>query len=786
MAPLRELILAVDDNPVNIKMLYEMLNHDYNFISANDGSTAIEKASAHHPDLILLDVMMPGKNGFETCRELKSKPETANIPIIFLTARSDNESVIEGLQAGAVDYVCKPFRREELECRIRNHISLVKSQKDLSHELFRRNLAQKQLSEKTKLLSLVTDNINDAVLVCKPDGLIILASASCRRTFGIDSIDMIGKYIWQIAKVENENEIIKKTFAKVLSGETTNARFIFHNFNHLSFIVIEWHAAVVHDEPTGTTLVVIDANDITLKAKSVSRLRKNIRLQNSLRIITAELSHITKIRHSLAYLVESLMKIIQTDELILLLGRADAKTEYYYINCHTSHCKIGVIPDSKNDYTNLITMMKNSSDELISSIQASYIPSEIVKRNHRFIIYPIRNESQLVGAFYIGKNDKTSIQPDIIYSIVTIAGLIKNIINKNSFEQRIRSREQELRQLFESSANAIVIINSQLKIERHNNRFVEMFDLKQGYYSQHSIKNLLKDDIFTNIEQILSRTTDSNKYEVIEIPYTNAKHEKFFYEITCSLIKISNAVSVWMLIITDITKLKDIDRAIFSTITSTEEHERTRLARELHDGIGALLSSINIYINLILSGEMQKDEMLNTLALTKGLIDEAIQSTKEVANNLHPVILTRFGLVETIKSFIEKIDTAGIVKIKFNYSDFQKLENKNLELTIYRIIHELINNTLKYAKASDIAIELKTLPTTIQLDYADNGIGMDLDSMNLKKSGMGLSNIEGRIKALNGICKFHTKPQKGFRVFIEIPYIATKNNITNNSDNGQN
>ena len=170
MAPLRELILAVDDNQVNIKMLYEMLNHDYNFISANDGSTAIEKATAHHPDMILLDVMMPGKNGFETCRELKSKPETANIPIIFLTARSDNESVIEGLQAGAVDYVCKPFRREELECRIRNHISLVKSQKDLSHELFRRNLAQKQLSEKTKLLSLVTDNINDAVLVCKPDG----------------------------------------------------------------------------------------------------------------------------------------------------------------------------------------------------------------------------------------------------------------------------------------------------------------------------------------------------------------------------------------------------------------------------------------------------------------------------------------------------------------------------------------------------------------------------------------------------------------------------------------
>ena len=181
--------------------------------------------------------------------------------------------------------------------------------------------------------------------------------------------------------------------------------------------------------------------------------------------------------------------------------------------------------------------------------------------------------------------------------------------------------------------------------------------------------------------------------------------------------------------------------------------------------------------------------MLNTLSLTKSLVDEAIQSAKEIANNLHPVILTRFGLVATITSFIEQIESAGIIKVGFTHTNFRKIDNKNLELTLYRIIHELINNTLKYAKAHNIALSLTSQPTTIQLEYADDGLGIDLDAMKDKKSGMGMSNIEGRIKALNGICNFQTKQQKGFHVFIEIPYIAQENlteDTTNNFDNEQN
>lgn len=785
MTPLRETILAVDDNPLNVKMLYEMLNSEYNFISANDGNEAIQKAKERHPDLILLDIMMPDKDGFETCREIKANPETANIPVIFLTARSDKESLLEGLQAGAVDYISKPFRREELECRIKNHIQLVKSQNKLRTELYRRNLAQKQLSEKTRLLSLVTDNINDAVFVTSFDGTIVLASAAVKKVFGLDCTTVIGKKLWEIAKYNEENDVIKKYFDQVVSGGDTMGRFVFHD-EDMAIAVIESHAAIVDYSENEPKLVIFDADDITDRAKSVSRFKRNMKLQNNLRLITVEVSHITKIRKCMAYLTEALIKITHVDELVLLLGRSDSKTEYYYINSNENHCRYGILPPTTKDYSQVVQLFRNNETEIISNIQAPQIPSELARRNHRFIIYPIKNESQVVGAIYIGKNIKTSIQQDTIYSIVTVAGLIKNIINKNTFEQRIRSREQELHQLFESSANAIVILDSNFKIQRHNSRFTEMFNLKTGYYSNHDIKNLIKGDTLKDITLLLDRTLYNDHYEVAEIPYTAPDGSKLFYEATCSRTDVGSS-TLWMLIITDITKLKDIDRAIFSSITTTEERERTRMAMELHDGIGALLSSINIYLNLILSGEMEKTEMLNTLSLTKSLVDEAIQSAKEIANNLHPVILTRFGLVATISSFIEQIEQAGIIKVGFTHSNFRKIDNKNLELTLYRIIHELINNTLKYAKAHNIALSLSTQPTSIQLEYADDGIGVDTEAAQQKKSGMGMSNIEGRIKALNGTCIFQTKPQKGFRVFVEIPYIATENNIdtTNIIDNEQ-
>lgn len=102
-------LLLVDDEPVNLRVLKQLLAADYQLIFAKNGEEALKLAPARKPNLILLDVMMPGITGFEVCRQLKGLPETKHIPIIFVTALNDDHDEAEGFDAGAVDYIIKPI-----------------------------------------------------------------------------------------------------------------------------------------------------------------------------------------------------------------------------------------------------------------------------------------------------------------------------------------------------------------------------------------------------------------------------------------------------------------------------------------------------------------------------------------------------------------------------------------------------------------------------------------------------------------------------------------------------
>ena len=125
-------ILIVDDNPVNLRILADYLEaHQYGVLVARDGQSGLDKAEFALPDLILLDVMMPEIDGFETCRLLKLNKKTANIPVIFMTALSETENKLEGFNAGAVDYVTKPLQQKEVLARIRTHLRL----RELTEEL---------------------------------------------------------------------------------------------------------------------------------------------------------------------------------------------------------------------------------------------------------------------------------------------------------------------------------------------------------------------------------------------------------------------------------------------------------------------------------------------------------------------------------------------------------------------------------------------------------------------------------------------------------------------------
>ncbi|MBH1970741.1 diguanylate cyclase [Moraxellaceae bacterium AER2_44_116] len=131
---IRATILVVDDNLSNIEVIYEMLTPTYEVLFATSGLEALELTVATHPDLILLDVMMPGLNGYEVCRHLKADIVTQHIPIIFITAVGQTDSEEKGLKLGAIDYIAKPFSPAVVKARIANHLEL-KRYRDLLADL---------------------------------------------------------------------------------------------------------------------------------------------------------------------------------------------------------------------------------------------------------------------------------------------------------------------------------------------------------------------------------------------------------------------------------------------------------------------------------------------------------------------------------------------------------------------------------------------------------------------------------------------------------------------------
>ena len=171
-------ILVVDDQPDNVFILRDRLEHyGFEVITAYDGPTGIEKAISELPDLILLDVMMPGMSGFEVCKKLSANEATKIIPVILVTALTGVEDLREGLDAGAFDYIKKPFNRVELIARINSALRFSDAQK-MNMEF-----------EKVKIYSATIVTANHEIK--QPLTLINLSTAALRRELGKEDLNKV-------------------------------------------------------------------------------------------------------------------------------------------------------------------------------------------------------------------------------------------------------------------------------------------------------------------------------------------------------------------------------------------------------------------------------------------------------------------------------------------------------------------------------------------------------------------------------------------------------------------
>jgi signal transduction histidine kinase len=212
-----------------------------------------------------------------------------------------------------------------------------------------------------------------------------------------------------------------------------------------------------------------------------------------------------------------------------------------------------------------------------------------------------------------------------------------------------------------------------------------------------------------------------------------------------------------------------MEKQVLNAIIKTEEKERERFAKDLHDDLGPLLSSVKMYIGM-LKKVTNKEKQEFILENLQEIVKEAITTTKEVSNDLNPHVLNNYGLISALKLFVDKL--SGNVNIDFQEDIGDSRYSSAIELSLYRISKELINNTIKHAQANSIKLKIWEKGNTLSLLFEDDGKGLTDEAFKIKKpGGMGLSNIISRAKSLNANHTFHTNIKKGFKFEMQVPLI---------------
>ena len=223
---------------------------------------------------------------------------------------------------------------------------------------------------------------------------------------------------------------------------------------------------------------------------------------------------------------------------------------------------------------------------------------------------------------------------------------------------------------------------------------------------------------------------------------------------------------------------KIAEKRVLSAILRTEEKERQRFANDLHDGLGPLLSSIKMSVSALKKTEKDLANM-DIIRNVEKVTEEAIRSIKEISTNISPHILKNYGLTSAIKKFSDKITESKVLQIDFQSNMYDTRLDNDIEVVVYRSVCELINNTVKHAKAKNISINLNFNKHSNILDvlYDDDGVGCNVEKiLNGNTRGMGLQNIESRVASINGFLDIESSRGKGFHAYISI----NTNNITEN------
>ncbi len=359
--------------------------------------------------------------------------------------------------------------------------------------------------------------------------------------------------------------------------------------------------------------------------------------------------------------------------------------------------------------------------------------------------------------------------------------------HRNKLEDKLHKKNIALessrdifKNIFNSSTDAIFITDLEGIFLEFNNVTLNRVGVEAEQMSElnmvkfHRPENQDIIDYFNKIKQ--------EGVDTIIFAYKNINNKKYDVELKGKLINHNNKDAI-LHISRDISQRIEDEKEKMNIIMQTEERERKRFSKDIHDTLGATLSASKMYINIAKRSKGDHEKIDKMLDEAINLISNASKNAKEIAVNIIPHELSNFGLKTALHNFCNKINELGNISIIFETDNFDIRFSDYIEIQIYRIINELINNTLKHAKANTITLKLLYDNNKIIIYFNDNGVGFDYERvMKSDKIGTGLENIIYRVNSIGGKIKITSNELRGMTAIIEIEKSEEKEIDSTNSD----
>jgi PAS domain S-box-containing protein len=422
-----------------------------------------------------------------------------------------------------------------------------------------------------------------------------------------------------------------------------------------------------------------------------------------------------------------------------------------YLGCNSSYERY---TGFKREYLIGKTASEIFPEEIARVFEQSDI--EIVKQNHPQVFETHINDAE--GSMRTAIYHKASFS-NAQGKTIGFIGAILDITDQKESEMKILASEKKFRNIFNNSNDAIIITSLNTEVLEVNNAFVKLLGYSKEELQKINAINLIDKSLFSAAQDRLSRLIEGELVPSQETELIASDGVIIPVEEISKIIDYENTRAI-LTVLRDIRERRRFEKRLLDIVLDTEENERRKFAGNLHDEIGPLLSSMKMYISSLEGNEDKKKKEYIVEQILK-LIKEAITSIREISNDLSPHVLNNYGLFAAVASAIETKKEFLDISINQNINNIRF--PKNLEIIYYRVVKELLNNTLKHASASNVSISIYFEDNKLILKYKDNGIGFDVDKMLYDgKKGIGLLNIISRIRTIGGVYKIVSSAGKGF------------------------